>query len=167
MTIIYARNYLSSFLFKCLPLTRNDFEWYLLPLPNSKTVLRWAWWVDLPKYSLWIMIIDSCEVFNEFFNWLKVVNFCGIFLQKFFFLVFWREKTICNICKIKTLKIFMLQSSISTWGVCEWVQYYKNTHSLNYSINETPLSNYLCKRVSKYHIMPRKVIEEKLFIKKV
>lgn len=124
MTIIYARNYLSSFLFKCLTLTRNDFEWYLLPLPNSKTVLRWAWWVDLPKYSLWIMIIDSCKVFNKFFNWLKVVNFCGIFLQKFF-LLFWREKTICNICKIKTLKIFMLQSSISTWGVCEWVQCYK------------------------------------------
>lgn len=116
MTIIYARNYLSSFLFKCLTLTRNDFEWYLLPLPNSKTVLRWAWWVDLPKYSLWIMIIDSCKVFNKFFNWLKVVNFCGIFLQKFF-LLFWREKTICNICKIKTPK-FSCYKVLYQPGVC-------------------------------------------------
>lgn len=117
MTIIYARNYLSSFLFKCLTLTRNDFKWYLLPLPNSKTVLRWAWWVDLPKYSLWIMIIDSCEVFNEFFNWLKVVNFCGIFLQKFFFWSFEERRLFAISAKLKPSK-FSCYKVLYQPGVC-------------------------------------------------
>lgn len=81
--------------------------------------------MDLATYYEWIlMTIDLCGVFLKS---LKLTEhwkgLCGYILQDFLLekFFFWKEKTICKIIEIKTLKIFMPHSTTSNRMVYEWV----------------------------------------------
>lgn len=81
--------------------------------------------MDLATYYEWIlMMIDLCGVFLKSLKLTECwKGLCGSILQDFLLekFFFWKEKTICKIIEIETLKMFMPHSTTSNRMVYEWV----------------------------------------------